>query len=387
MEVTLTRGCVSAQRLLQQIIVLPIQVCAAEMELKVVKSFVDSKSHARLVWKLTKHFVTFLTITALFHISTIFKHWKEGNNAEQICIYTIIFCLTRIGIVAFDTLEASRFEFASSITQTYRLSKFAKTGGKRKVLNKLIEIFIVQVSATSLIVTTFMFAGIPWFVDYHPIYLIIKWIWGLHALNSSFALILRIASIIVYAGVAMQGGGVVVYLLLITVSFTEAMFKASFNMLEVKQQTVHFIAFSRNLKLYRCVQILINYGSQIVADFLQTLLMMGILLAACSGYTFIKLANAIPLTLYLLVSFFFPLCISVDLLLFAFAAAPAENAIKFKRMWGVKLVRKMDRLQLRSCPGISYAFGFIRNCQKKTALAVIDVEVNSAASLSLIRIT
>lgn len=46
------------------------------------------------------------------------------------------------------------------------------------------------------------------------------------------------------------------------------------------------------------MEILIRTGNQAVADFLQTLVGMGVVLAACSGYIGIKLYDQLPFVIY-----------------------------------------------------------------------------------------
>lgn len=68
------------------------------------------------------------------------------------------------------------------------------------------------------------------------------------------------------------------------------------------------------------------------------------------------------------------------------AAVPETYASKFKQMYKLDLVKRLDRIRLRACPSMGYCFGFIHNCKRGTALSITDVTVNLVATLTLLKV-
>lgn len=181
------------------------------------------------------------------------------------------------------------------------------------------------------------------------------------------------------------GGASGIFLFMTIICFIEAMDVVSLMLLRRYKHCNQVTSFSTSFKLYSKIQILIRVGNQFISIFIQTLIVMGVLLAACTGYVFVKLDGYLPTCLYLIMIPLFPIAIITDFLFFTMFSVPSENAMKFRQYWKGKLTKKLERLQLLSCAPIGYSFGFVDNCQRKSALSELDVEVNGVACLSLIQ--
>lgn len=380
----ITRGCVTVLIMLQRVMFLPLQFFTNNMELREKQSFFKHYSRSRKIWKVTKICITCWALFSAIRIKFLIHRWKQDNNMEQLCIYTILLCITSLAIVAINTLECTTNELAFGLTQSLKIVKFYSIYHSRRRLPDMKELFVLGFCGTCVIVSALIFTGFPLLLNYHPLSLILKWVLGPKNRLLQFEYILGILSSIVYSALAIQGGGSILFLLMTILSFAEAMFVISYKLLSQNRSSLR--SFWIHLRLYRQMKILVREGNKAVADFLQALLILGVLMASCSGYVVVKLYGNLPFILYLLVTPIFPACVSIRFALFMLASIPAENATKFRCFWRDKLRRKSERLQLLSCSPIGYAFGFIRFCHRRSALSVSDVEVNAIASLALMRL-
>lgn len=132
------------------------------------------------------------------------------------------------------------------------------------------------------------------------------------------------------------------------------------------------------------VQILICIINQSVDGFVQPLIVMGVLSAACSGYAFVKLGGHLPLIVYVAVSLIFPVNLIVNFVMITLAAVPHKIGVLFNLFWEGRLTKREGRMQLRSCPPCGYSFGFIDTLRMQTALSIADIIVNFAATLALL---
>lgn len=413
----ITRGCVILQLILQRICHPPAYCVMVNQELKMVPNFFKGTPSLASRWyNLTKFLETFTSVFAALRIFTLLNHWRDGRNLEEICFYTIILCVCNLGLSALNSLHAYASEICIAEENGLRLMKFRITGFPTIRKFPGLREFLVYIVLGGIIPSlAFCSAIAPFFLDYHPIKLITFWLYSTLGLQLDWYLstLLDLLSGILYGCTMLHGGENVMFLLLGCVSFCEAMENLSFQlfnrtiitkislnmpsrkiklrrnwrdeditMVVVRRTT---FTFHRCLKLYRVMQILIRTGNQTVSDFLQTLIIMGVLLAGCGGFTCIKLYHRLPLLIYTVVSFLLPLCLVVNFVLIWLAAVPGINGLRFRNHWKSKLGRKVSRLQLQTCSPIGYSFGFVVNCKNHTALSIANFILNLVATLILLR--
>lgn len=106
------------------------------------------------------------------------------------------------------------------------------------------------------------------------------------------------------------------------------------------------ISLVERLPISRMNQILLRTSNQCIGDFTQTLISMGVLIEACSGYGCVKLRTHLPFIVYAGCSLTFPFVLIVNLVLIALASVPHENGVVFQLFWERRIVNKESRLQL-----------------------------------------
>lgn len=411
----ITRGCVNLQLLMQRICHPPAYCEVSNEHIKLTPTFYKgTNSLASKLYNLNRYLVTLFSIFSVIRLAKIFNHWREGNNPEEICVYTLILAICNLGLSALNSLRLYTGEMCISEENALKLMKFRMTGyPSLRRIPSLTEslIYIVLGGFLPLIACCAVIS--PFFLNFLPLRLLAVRLFEEIGLSVDwyYNLILDLASGILYGYYIIHGGGNLLFLLLGCTAFCEAMqnlssqlFKRATTMaqmtslkIKVKNDTLqvvenrreavgqNILSFCQCLKLYRIMQILIRMGNQAASEFLQVLLTMGVLLAGSGGYAFIKLYYHLPVLLYLGISFFPPLCLIVNFVLISLAAVPSKNGIRFKHFWRDKLMKKVNRLQLQSCLSIGYSFGFVANCTKQTALSIADVILNLVATLTLIR--
>lgn len=388
LDMGFTQACVTVQVVLQKVFRFPVRVTLSSgmVEMKEEPTFSDY-SKLKLWWTINKFVLDFLTVFSLVYAKHLLGRWRVNDNLEQLCVYTIILCLARIGSVTLDTVDHRRNEIAFALTQSLKLIKFRKQNQTwRKQAFDYQEAFVFIVCGSIALICGVAPPAITILLDYHPAHLILKWLTGFQELPFPCKILMTMWSVIVYSCVAAQGAAAIILLLTGILLFVVAMYFVSVKFLDKKQFNQYPESFLTNLKIFRQMQIVMRIGNEAVENFLHTFLSMGVVLAVSSGYMLIRLRD-LPLTMHLIVATIVPLCFIFDILLFTLAAIPTENIVSFISAWKGKLKSKRYRVQLRSCPKIGYSFGFVENCERRTGLTVLDVEVNGMASLSLINIS
>lgn len=143
--------------------------------------------------------------------------------------------------------------------------------------------------------------------------------------------------------------------------------------------------FGKCLRLFHMLDILMRAGNVVVADFLTVLTGMGIIIGTWGGFVMIIGYDELPLLLYICGSIVFPIALILTFVLISLASVPHKNGRLFKVHWKCEVKLKIDRMQLKACPSIGYAYGPIRMVKKHTALEIVNVMFNLVASLSLMR--
>lgn len=400
----LTQATFNVAEHLQKIIHPPLLFNRLTVGLEINCFFFKKKSLARFIWHVVKLFLMFWGIFSAIRIKILFRHWKENNNTEQLCFYTMVFGCMKFTEVVYDTLEFNTYELVFQLTQSLKLIKFRlpsspivswRTPG---LIEGLVYIFCL------IFVLVFLIASCACpLLSYHPLKLISDWLQQHNTListnSSTFVLVERVFSGTYYFLIAAHVSVSSLFLLLNIVSFCDTMIVASSNLYDVawcgRNHTGLFrdkqvisvkpsISFLETLKLYQCMQITIRVGNQGVAKFLQYVLLSGVLIASCSGCVCVNYYHEFHFPIYICASLLFPICVILDILLFTLAAILTENAVKFKNFWRYQLRRKEDRLRLSACPCLGFAFGFVEACRRKSALTVIDVYLNIIVTLTLV---
>lgn len=404
----ISQGCINSMYLLQKMIYPPTRVVISSSQVKEIVSpdFFRKKSRARKIWKINKRLMCCIAMLSYFQIISLFRQWKKGNNAQHLCVNTLVLSLMIVQVVASDTLSKSAEELSYLATHSKILAGFRSAGypSLKRIPNWKDLMVIYEVSGVFITFTTLVPSALPLFIYHHPLKIVTKFLldlaFKLGFQHAYLEIILDTVSGAIYGVVGFHGGGCFLFLLLGSTVFTETLVKASFQLFDKRklskfsvQKIFHInvivsrTSYGQVYKIYRCMQILIRVANQAVSQYFQTLMVIGILGSACSGYTCIKLYSELPFTIYILVTIYLPLCVLLDIVLFILAAIPYENTFKFKSYWTRELRGKFDRTQIRSCPLLCYSFGFVEQCRRTSALSVLDLIINGVASLTLLRPT
>lgn len=397
-----TQGCINVLLWLQAAVYLPLQISPDGTEIRPRKEFLSKNKYswALMCWMCLK--ITFLTFStlSLFYVKHLYMKWQECNNIQQLCLYTLIFSLTSMGLAAINLMEDQQFSFAG--TQSLKVAKFRTAAHPfTKRLPGFHESGI-YIFAGGLFLMVALVILIPFVLEYHPLGLLTQSV--LTSPCPTYAKMLsNLLGSLLYACMFLHGGGSWMFVFCVIASFGESVqvvsrrlcmdkawwaqehdrHDASVTKLCKFHSTVR--DFTECWRLYNNIRILVHAGNQAVEIFLQALLIMGCLLAIGSGFAIIMLFDRIPFTFYLSAMVLLPLVIAGIFILVALASTPRENGNKFRHFWSAKLVMRIDFARLRACPPIGYSFGFIRNCKRCTALSIIDVIVNSIASVTLLK--
>lgn len=373
----ITQGCVNVQLLVQHIVRPSVRVVTTNKTVKLQEW--NWRGHS-VVHSFGK-FLQILSATyAAFRIMALFRHWKEGNNVEQLCLTTLQFALANMPLGASSILEDKSNDYCFVITECLKLTKFQWLGypsAKRHLsfLESAVYLFSSGTFTTPVLYQITVFV-----IDHHPLKLAAQW---LHLPKTALSdILIAIFSSVVYDCASVHGTGSFFYVLLGMVSFIEVMHTVSFQLLDRH----NVLCFTSKLRLYRIMYILIQTGNGIADRFLQRLVVMGILAASCSGYVIIKLYGELSIMIYLIISAIFPMIMLATFAMVTLAAIPESNAAKFKQLWKWELMKRSDLIRLRSCPPMGYCFGFVHNCKRGTALSIADVTVNLVATLTLLRV-
>lgn len=382
-KTSITQGCINCQLFLQHIISPSVYLVALSGKVKFEESdsILLKKSRARLYFKMSMLLNYLFILFAVFRIKVLFRHWKEGNHVEQLSFYTFIVALANLALSAENVFETKSKEYHFVVAECLTLVKFRWLGfpSKRRLpgfLELAIYMFSFGVMANSVLYQIMIFI-----IDYDPVKMIAKF---LHIPVNIFSdiFVLFISSVI-YNFASINGEGYFLYLVLSIFTFAEGMHRASTQLLCRSQRNLQ--SFRTHLKLYRVIYILMQAGNIVVDQFLQCMLIMGIVVGTCSGYISIMLYNELALAIYLLASLTFPLFIISMFGITTLAAFPGENGQAFKQLWRWELIRKVDRFSLRACPPLGYSFGFVRNCCRNTGLTIANVTLNLVATLTLLK--
>lgn len=365
--------------------------------------------------------ITFILIFSVIRIQFLFGHWKEGNNLEQMCIQAIFVTLIIIGKPTFDTLENSAQEISFTLTQSLIVAKFRPVGNPSSKRIPSIKEMVVYMISSSLAIFPVVAFTTPLILDYHILKVVAKWTIQKAGIIFTWhiEILVDLLSCGIHGTCVGFGAGWFFNLLLIMIIVCEAIKTVSFQLFEcmgglpprkLLQQsaffdtkpsrnkmfgaTAHMIvmvkqpsaSFTRSWKLYQKIRILMQIGNTAVANFLHTLLTMGIVLASCSGYTLIKLYHKFPLALYLPTSMILPFSVGIIFTLAKLAAAPNRNGDLFAHFWNGRLENRLDKRRLLACPPIGYSFGFIKNVKLSTALNILNVIVNLVASAAMLKL-
>lgn len=133
---------------------------------------------------------------------------------------------------------------------------------------------------------------------------------------------------------------------------------------------------------FRTIEMLMRLGNMIISKFLVALTCMGALAVTLEGYVVIMMYKEVPLLIYVPCLLMCLLALSINFVLFHFAATPNKESRLYQEYWKRRL-RSGEYLQLLACPEIGYSFGPLRNVSDKTGLITADVTVNGIATLCL----
>lgn len=361
----ISQACFRIAIHLQEVIIPPVQVTnISPVKLSVVSSFFKEESRPRKIWRRIKLVLLLIIVFSLYRIATLFRHWEEGNNAQQMCVYTTVATTGKFARVAFDTIEFNGEELAFALGQSMKLVNFhpwSSPWSRIPGTTEAVAYVFCFTFGTIFILCAFCLPV----VDYHPVQLVTEWFLNYVPFSRFYPklqIIVDVFSSLSYGVAAIHGTFVCLFLFFGVVIFAEAIQVASFGLIPGSKFKRSIIGsdmicnrvystsdFSQQLKLYRCIQILIRAGNQVVADFLQAVLLTGVILATCSGYVGIKLYDSFPTSVYIFGSLILPVCVILDLVLFTLAAIPSENVSRFMQIWKRHLTTKFDRLQLMSC--------------------------------------
>lgn len=398
----ISQGCVNVLFCIQKVAPLPLQISPELAELSCRKEFFNKskKFQGMLLWRCSMFTLLSISLLSLFYILQLFRDWWMGNNMEQICMYTLFFAFANLGFAVLRTMKSPE-QLSFAATQSLKVSKFRTKGCPFNRRIPDFKEFLIYIFAGGLPMVEIMAITFPFFLDYHPVGLLAQLLFT-SPLTTYVSLLSNIFGSFLYVLMIHLGGGNFMFLFLVTALFGESIQMASYKLwpkesnylqnnsisntsvskMRVFSSTVG--RFTECWKMYNILRILVHEGNSVAEVFLQTLLVMGCLLATSSGFVLTMLADRIPLAIYLAAAALLPLVIIAILILVTLAAIPRENANKFRLFWRERLPNKIDARRLRTCPLIGYSFGFIQNCQRCTALSIIDVILNSIASVVLL---
>lgn len=389
----ITEGCVNAMLVLQRVALPPLRITSqlGSLKLEVFPEFFTKGniSFSRGVWKCNKFAMRVLSVYCILRLKHVQGHWRDGNNMEQMSVCSFTFAVATMGLAVLDTMENHADELSFAGTQCLKFMNFQSMGYpslRRPPGLRESCAYIFALGYVPILVMTFIF---PVFLDYHP-FRVISQLVASQPMSPYSAVVVDISAGVVIGLMYTQGGGCFFFLLLAVSFFAESMEKASYGLLIDngsfrKKKMPQCATFLECWRLHNIMQILIRVGSQATAKFLQILLVMATLLGTCSGFTFVKLEDIFPFTIYLFTSLLLPFIIAVIFGLIMLAAIPRENAVRFKISWRCKLTKKIDFARLRACPVIGYSFSLVHNCKRGTALSITDVMMNCLASAILIK--
>lgn len=211
-----TKACLKVQHILQQIVLPPFRLSSENAEIFVAQSFFATGSQSRQRWIITKLCINLLFVFSAIRIKTLAAHRKEGNNTEQLCVYTMLPCLAQIIVVSLDTLESTRNELSFVTAQSLKLVRYQHNDfSSRGWISYLKEMFVYEFACASIAMITLVPAGLTLLRDYLPLNLLCKLVIGKIDSELNLEAIIRPAIAIVHIAVGLHGGCSLVVLIAI----------------------------------------------------------------------------------------------------------------------------------------------------------------------------
>lgn len=286
----ITKASFTVASYMQKVINPPVICDHVILEVKINSSFYTKSSRVRMFWNLNRLQVGLILMHACIKISLLFRHWREGNNAEQLCMHGLFLSMTAIIQVVFYVVEYNRFIFEFVLTSSLRLAKrfVATSDPHSKPGLKGTIAYAVCIGGTAMCLV--VCPGLAT-ISYHPIKSTAERILQCRPLSScsrTFETVLDIGSGVAYGIVGIHATLLSFFILLGVIAFGEAAQLVSLRMLD-REDDNHSASFREGLKLYRCLQILISEGSRGAAAYVQSLIICAVCVLACSGYSTVKL--------------------------------------------------------------------------------------------------
>lgn len=307
------------------------------------------------------------------------------SHTRQIMSNLLVICLLTIGLSVFSTFHVFYKEISYLATQRFRLVQVPmKKNCKFSDNINSGDIYVYLLSSCFLAFPIFVTFG-PLASKYDPLKVMyrilcpdnfekIKWTTKL-----SFG--------IIYGIITVSFAGTVLLALLIIMLVLEGVEKLSRNLCKwpsnVTKQT-----FSKKLKVFRIIQVILTVGNDLAAYPVFVLVTVGIMLASCCGYATLKRYNSLPFAAYLACPVIVCLAISIAFLFLPIADIPFQNGKLFKTQWKhhmkTKTLHKLENCEVKSLPLIGYNIGPTKHVGRYTALQIADQIVDKTVFMALL---
>ncbi len=126
-------------------------------------------------------------------------------------------------------------------------------------------------------------------------------------------------------------------------------------------------------------------ANSLYTDFLTILIAIGVLAASVGTYVTLILYNSLRFVVYIISPTFSFYCYVIALLMTMYANIPRKHVIQFCTVWKCRLVNRIDRKILQSCPdNIGFTIGPYGIATAKLEILVCDDIIQNAVSLILL---
>ncbi|CAL8134970.1 unnamed protein product [Orchesella dallaii] len=335
-------------------------------------------------WKFSKYFFTLITINAFFQLIIMYVRgtWKE--KMVYMAVYSVVFAMSSFAWMTVWTEEYKTCEFSWVVSQQLTLYGVRKT--RLPTLRTLRHLKRAEITAYIICIVFFsnpiLYFVFPFVMDECPIQNLLS-----SVPPSVFPVIYRkiLASGIYGVGVICGSIICMSFLLAFTASGETVRFllldlrpRLNSNSTNYNQFSKSLISsdFSRAFKLFRILHSTITLSNMNMYYYMPYLVLIGICFCISGFFTAFSLFGKVNILVYF---FFVSVAVVVTLIicfLGSIGAEPREEFYIFRRLWRRRLVKKVERMELRSCFPFAYTAGPFLKYKKDTTIDILTTVVD-----------
>lgn len=336
-------------------------------------------------WFASKHFFMFCINFGLFRIPWLLVHWENVEHIKQIVYYSLLVCMSVIGIAAYHAIDQNMTEICFLINQRLKAAPISHNIiESANIFNQSVVNVIIYCFSSSFACFPAMCIAVSFLKKYDPVQIILNYI-AVNVLDDTYVhfgnLVSKLLSLLFVGTVVTHGSAIVLTALLYCVLVLEGAILLTKNMLATSKDPN---SFSRCVSYLNVLRLLIKVGYPIMNhQFIPVFVSTGLLVTGLCGLVVLVMHSYIPAVIFIACAFGFLIGHVDNIILTSLASQPHVNVCKFRQIWKQRLIKKVEQKCFKSLPNIWFAIRFV-NVNFHTALTIADSNINLTSSLALL---